>query len=110
MVYPGNYGCFNDVCVLPQCMTDAECESVDPRLSCHLVNGLSLCVEICETDADCGDTRSCLPPTEDGQTFCQNSCTSGVITCSPGQVCDEVTGQCLCDSDDQCGAGFLCRP
>ena len=110
MEYPGNWGCFNDVCVLPQCQTDSECEAVAAGTTCEPVGGLTLCVTLCQDDTDCEGNRICGPTTDRNERYCLLSCVNAAVFCPPGQICDEASGQCLCERDDQCPAGFLCRP
>ena len=98
--YPNNWTCVDDLCVDPQCASDAECGGG----ACLTIFGLNSCATPCSEDGDCAvisDIAACAGMADDGQGFCIEPCTEQSITCG-NAVCDEPSGLCSCTSDTQC--------
>lgn len=110
-IYPGNHGCVDGACVPPACRDDAECDAVFPGTTCHRVYGHRQCVQLCEGDPpDCGSEGSaCLGQTDDGQSFCRETCVDAGAFACPTTTCDEASGLCLCEPGD-CPTGETCAP
>lgn len=49
----------------------------------------------------------CVGQADDGVSYCMTPCTSPAIDCGVS-VCDEQSGLCVCDDDDQCPFSFSC--
>lgn len=109
--YPFNYDCVDGLCVPPTCSSDSECEAALAGTSCHPVGGLSICVVACDDDPDkCTQPNSgqaCVGTADDGQMYCMEPCNSDFVDCGVS-VCDEQSGLCVCENDDQCAFDFGC--
>ena len=80
---------------------------------------MNLCAEPCTVDGDCTDVPdvldySCTGTDDDGDTYCElvvpdaPACNDGG-TCPEGWVCNDGTGVCECDGDDDCSIlGSVC--
>lgn len=110
--YPFNYDCVDGLCVPPTCSSDAECEAALVGTSCHPVGGLPVCVVACDDDPDkCSQPNSgqaCVGTADDGAMYCMEPCNSGFVDCGVS-VCDEQSGLCVCNDDDQCAFDFGCE-
>jgi hypothetical protein len=115
--HPLAYECNAGLCEVQPCADDADCATVAGTV-CLAVNDVNSCVATCteETEAevclvDFGET--CSGMSDDGQMICQFSfmCTSDKECGDTGLVCDEASGACVCDGDDDCaspGLGGTC--
>jgi hypothetical protein len=105
--FPYAFACIDDLCVAPQCTSDAECGG---DLSCIAVGGAASCVQACTDDAECmatTPTARCTAMADDGSRYCFSACTTAGVSCGNAD-CDEPSGLCTCINDSQCVLGSQC--
>lgn len=107
--FPFNVECTDGTCEYGSCTSDPDCEGLFAGTSCRDVGAAPTCVPLCtvETeDVDCitDMDETCTGMTDDGDLYCivePMACTPK--TCGDDFVCNEETGFCECDGDDDCG-------
>jgi hypothetical protein len=111
VVYPGNFGCVDGVCVPPACESDEECENAFPGTTCHRAFGNPQCVRLCDEDPTiCDETQTaCSGMTDAGLAYCRETCNEGGTLQCFTTTCDEASGLCLCEPG-QCPTGAICAP
>lgn len=134
--YPYNYSCNDGACKFGECESDEQCTfgGVLEGYVCAEVDGFAGCWPSCDDDQDCEDQFLQGWVCVGGEGICQPGtcatdaeCTNGTVcrgdpgrciypceqpqnVCSGFGHCDPDTGQCVCDSDDECMDGYACRP
>ena len=109
--YPWNLDCIAGLCVPGQCESDADCPAGDPPQACRAVNGLRICVTLCDADPEvCTQPNTglaCSATTDEGEGYCFESCDSPNVFCG-NQSCDAQSGHCVCRDSGQCLSGWVC--
>lgn len=113
--YPVHWECTDGLCEYQGCAGDKDCATA-AGTTCHDVAGFPSCVPLCtvETeDTDClvdmGET--CTGMTDDGDLYCLFQAEPCMAGGCGDLVCNETTGFCECDGDDDCagdGQGGTC--
>ncbi|MCA9656642.1 MAG: hypothetical protein H6712_05425 [Myxococcales bacterium] len=106
--YPYNYMCIQEMCVFPPCTADSDCPNAGER--CLEVAGWPTCVLPCDGDEPCmavASDQSCSATADDGSSYCFAHCSNPSVFCGAGS-CDEASGKCVCTSDGQCQASWVC--
>lgn len=102
-VFPYNFMCIDGLCVAPPCVADSDC--VDDGEACRVIRGASRCVVPCDgDDAPCtaiDEDQTCAGVADDESLYCFAHCTTPGVFCG-NELCDEVTGECLCTSVGMC--------
>ena len=109
--YPWNVDCIDGLCVPGQCASDSDCPTSGPLRACRAVDGLRMCVTLCDDDPEvCAqpDTGlACSGVTDEGASYCAEHCDGPNVFCG-NQSCDLESGQCVCTDSGQCIAGWVC--